>query len=255
MIEHKRRKRGAVVQKVVLRARTAGLVFEGVELRLVKRNSREEHADIPGVPYNSKLYYKIEVDHLGTGRRRVEIDLNLTHADPNELVKKAEAIIDEFLAISWTNVLYVTVERPRFDGEQTAGFRFKWRPFQTGKRGGDSVYRETPTEHHRTHIYPGALKVGADAGDFHDERVTHAVVPDTEMNRSRLMQIAEAVNLLRERLAELLTPKQIENTLSNIALLQLPATSADTEGTKPTKRKPSKRKAKKTARGRLRRPQ
>jgi hypothetical protein len=237
MAERKTRKRGTVVQKATLRARKAGRVFENVEVRLVKkRPGHRWEEELPDVPYNSEMYFKIEVDYLGKGKHRVEVNLNLTHTDPNALVEKANAKLDELLTIGWQDVLYVTVEqRPGFS-KKSEGFMFKWEPYQIGKRAGEDVYRAL--ERSPVYIHTGTLDVGDDAGRFHDERAVHSVIPDTSGNREALIAIATAVKAVRERLGELLSPKMIEGTLADMSLFQIPVSTA------PVKKK-ARRKAKK----------
>ena len=138
--------------------------------------------------------------------------------DPNECVKKAQAIIQDQLAIEWRDVLHVSIDcESRHTREVDAntrqhGFDLKWDRKQIGMRGKEPVYRNNQ----HSHIYAGELETGRSSSRFHGEESIQSVIDDTEENRAALDAIGSMLDQLQKRLGELLTPAAIGKTLTDV---------------------------------------
>lgn len=227
-MERKPRKDGTVVKRVDLRV--AGTLVRKVPLRL--RNVHERYRSYSST--KPEFEYAIDIDEPAR--------VSVSHADPTECCKLAQAALEKELAIDWQPVLLVTVEGLEYGFREDraerkpdeAELKIMVREYEVGTRGQEAVYRTK--EHARnTHGYvqtgelidPSANRAG----------LASAVVPATDVNRAKLAAIVTAVHDVRDRVAALLRPETVEKTLSDLRVLALPVSVAAPQVKTPRKPK------------------
>lgn len=164
--------------------------------------------------------------------RLPDMDILEEHTDINELKKKAWKRIDEKLAATWEDFIYVTVSgKAKHDHGRhvTDEFERWWGSanidvevyrIRLGVIGGKKVHQKlNQVTHHMggTGVWDGwpSVGVGADAEDYN--RVsTRALIRDTPENVAALAKVIDTIGSLRGMLEKLLAPDELEATLARI---------------------------------------
>lgn len=192
-----RRKNGKVIQ--VEKITIAGRRME-VPLRLV--GSRDHHSQ-----RIQDFHYEVHID---------DPKVHVTHADPKECLNLAVAALEKLMTIVWEPLIAV-----RFEEGDECIYHGVGEVIGTGQlsirvalvsrgtqKDGHVQFRGTKDEHWSRNVCV-------------DELTT--LIPDTPDNRSRVDAIVQGLNLLGQRLRDLLAPDRIAKTLLNLNLLALPA--------------------------------
>lgn len=151
-----------------------------------------------------------------------EMKISLSGTDIECLRKAVWSQLDKKFEIPWFEYYKVDIVTSRIYGEDGTGFDFFWdsvwkgitydgqallREYQRWSRNGDT-YKIT--------AWPGAFK----SRDGH----VVACIPKNEMTEKALLDFKARLELLRDKLQELLTPEAIMQTLTNLGgVLLLPA--------------------------------
>lgn len=225
-----RRKDGTVVKRIDIRTSTS--LVRAVPLRLVNGKYKKGGVDT--------FTYLIDIDEPAR--------IRVAHADPHECARLAQIELEAALLVTWKDCILVEVEgREReeyFDDSATqarARLNISFSFVQTGVRSGLPVWRaitERPGSPTDTDAFPSKrtpsdyIQTGSPVVEkrpsrgstetahgitrrYIEDGPTEALIDDTPFNRQRLQSIIAGLEAMRRKVEDLLSPENIEATLTS----------------------------------------
>lgn len=172
--------------------------------RLVKHlNYQPEGADCLKIPLRlieteSGMKFGISI--------KEPIEIDITHADPEEARKSAFKMLDEYLAVKWADHLVVSVEigEPGWGGTTSKSVELSYEAKQIGtKRDGTQCARRNPSSHITDYDpkYEG------------NETKQLVLILDTKQNREALNEMMISLETFGRQVQRLMCQKRILSTL------------------------------------------
>lgn len=172
-----------------------------VELRMEKTTKQSEEAPHPLDTVKLEVYC-------------AELKARLEGTDIECLRAGMWAMLDEHYAIKWERYYLVEVKKQHPYGADGVGLTFSYKDIHKGTTWDGKVLMKI----YRGGSYGNSDRIEPWPGEFKDTGGNViACIPDNEMNRAALKEFSRRIDVLREKLAEFLTPERIMETLTNMS--------------------------------------
>ncbi len=145
--------------------------------------------------------------------------------EAEEVRVEVERLLKNRFDLQWSPVIAIRIDQ---DGRSSATWD-DWRGYQAERKLEFSFnLYEVATRHDGTSVYRGwippvAGRLARAAEQVHDGMPSGTVIPFTPDAFDKLTHISDAINTLRERLSDLLSPALVQATLANVRAIGLPA--------------------------------